>query len=575
MRASLFVVFICLPACDAVILRQPTFPNVSSDARTAQAEYNITALSLTNDVASRANQAPFRELVIYSADPRGPITLLAPDEVIRANPPPSGNKRDYILGSGDVLQLDRLQYVINADGIETEEVVSRQLRVGKNGRIALADGSEVSVANLTIEEAREAIATALEGNTDRLARDIVEIPLPTPQIPEYTIGIGDVLAVTRLVRVSEAGEFTTNIITQTSQVSLNGSINILDIGNIEVQGLTLEQLTDVVSQEALRAGPSSEIIVEVQSFNSQSAVVTGELGMRLVPITSQSLFLDRLLIDVNPNLTRERDYLVKVERNNEIFQMRARRILLEEDRDKYAILDGDRIIIERLAQSPTFQLSVTEFNSQIVTYTSVGQTGLNEVVIDDQGLDLLRLIGRTGKQLSRDQDALIRLFRDGREYRLSLQALLLDAYQPQYWLHAGDHVIIEDLIYSRSSALIMGSVGRPTRLALSAAQRTTLSQALFQGQSLPSSNADFSQIYVLRGTDDTYTAYHLDLRDVTRATVAENFELRPGDIVYVDTRTISKLNEVLRLALGFASNSAALGSFIAQAQDATDQPIGE
>lgn len=575
MRVSLLVFFICLPACDAVILRQPTLPNVSSDAQTAPDDYKITALSLTTDVASRANQAPFRELIIYSADPRGPIRLLSPEDVIRANPPPSGDKEDYLIGPGDVLQLDRLQYVINADGIETEEVISRQLRVGRNGRIALADGSDVSLANLTIEEAREAIASALEARTDRLARDIVEIPLPTQRVPEYTVGIGDVLAVRRLVRVSEAGEFTTNIVTQTSPVNLNGSINILDIGSIEVEGLTLDELTDVVSQEALRAGLSSEIIVEVQSFNSQSAVVTGELGTRLVPITSQPLTLDRLLIEVNPNLMRQRDYLVIVERNNEVFQMRARRILLEEDRDKYPIFDGDRIIIERLAQSPTFQLSVTEFHAQIVTYTTVGQSGLNEAVIDDQGLDLRRLVGRTGKQLSRDQDALIRLFRDGREYRLSLQELLLDTSQPQYWLHAGDHVIIEDLIYSRSSALIIGSVGRPTRLPLSAAQRTTLAQALFQGQSLPRSDADFSHIYVLRGADDTYTAYHLDLRDVTRATVAENFELRPGDIVYVDTRPISKLNEVLRLALGLASGATTIGSLVTPGQDTADQPIEE
>lgn len=98
---------------------------------------------------------------------------------------------------------------------------------------------------------------------------------------------------------------------------------------------------------------------------------------------------------------------------------------------------------------------------------------------------------------------------------------------------------------------------------------------LFQGQSLPRSDADFSQIYVLRGADDTYIAYHLDLRDVAKATVAENFELRPGDIVYVETRPISKLNEVLRLALGLASTATTLGSVVTPGQDTADQPIDE
>jgi polysaccharide export outer membrane protein len=568
--AKLFLASLVLVGCDEVVLRQPDLSQPDAEVEVQPEPYEVTAIDLTPEVVSRANKTPFRQLVVVGGDESGPARLVEPDDAIRRIPPPADREFDYVLGTGDVLRLGRLSYVVGPDGIEREEMITRDLAISEAGYVELADGRQVQVGGLTVEEARQVIATALIDTSDRLASEVVERPLPKMPAPEYKVGVGDVLGISRLVRVSEAGEFTERLVTRPAKVDPNGTITVLDIGAIGVAGLTTAQLQDTISQEALRAGLSTEILVDVQEFNSQSALVTGELGTQLVPITSDPLTIDRLLVSVNPNLSRERDYLVRIERGQDNYQMRAREILLEGQRDQYPVLDGDRIVIERLEQLPSFQLSISDFRSSTVTIAGVRKgdpegggarsSDVSEIVLNNQGLDLRGLLTQFNFAADRDRDALIRLIRDGREYRLSTREVLLDAPGTRYWLKPGDHVIVEELAYSRSTALVMGTVGQPQRLGLSSVERTTLSEALFSGPSQPTPDADFGHIYVLRGDGRIFTAYHLDLRDVVRAGLAERFELRPGDIVFVRKRPISKFNESLRLALGLASGVSGLQS---------------
>lgn len=560
--ASVVLASFTLMSCDQVILRQPSLGQPDARVITEDVNYEVTVVPLSPDVVSRANQSPFRQLVVVDGIRGAPARLVEPREAIQRNAPPLNRQFEYVLGTGDVLRLNRLTFVIDGDGIEREETISRSLEVAEGGYVELADGQQVSVEGLTVDQARLAITAALIQASESLASEIIERILPRSPAPEYTIGVGDVLAVSRLVRFSEAGEFTERLVTRSASVNPNGTINILDIGAIEVVGKTAAQLKDTIEQEALRAGLSSEILVDIQGFNSKSALLTGDLGTRLIPITLEPLTLDRLLVGVNPNLGRERDYLIQVERGSDVFQMRARRILMEDARDLYPVLDGDRITIKRLAQLPSFQLSVAEFRAQIVTFTGVGESGVNEISLTNQGLDLRRLLTRMGKEADRNQDSLIRLFRNGRQYRLSAQEILLEAPGNRYWLMPDDHIIVEDLVYTRNTALILGTVGRPVRLPLGPVQRTTLSEALFGGQGRPTQDADFGHIYVLRGQDTNYTAYHLDLRDVLRAGLAERFELRPGDIIFVKKRPISKFNELLRMALGLVSGATGAASAV-------------
>ena len=563
---GMFFTSFTLGACNEVLLRQPELRQSDTQLETQEFNYEIAGVDLTPAVVRHANSTPFQQLVVAGDDRLGPAKLLEPSVFLRRAPPLANTEFDYVLGTGDVLTLSRMSYLAGTDGIEREEVTSLDLHIAEGGYIELADGRQVEVVGLTVEQARQKIAIALIDSSERLADEVIELPFPKVATPDYEVGVGDVITISRLVRSNEDGEFVERLVTRPVKVAEDGTITILGIGTIEVIGLTTTQLNEIIVQEAMRTGLSADMLIDIEGFSSKSAMVTGDLGTKLIPITTEALTIDRLLVEFNPTLSREQDYLVRLERGPNTYQMRARKLLLEDERDQYPIFDSDRIIIERLARPPSFQLSVAEFRSQIVTFTGVGETGVNEVgetgvnevVLTNQGLDLRRLLTQMGQKADRDKDILIRLFRSDREYRLSGQDVLLNSPQTRYWLKPNDHVIVEELVYTRNSALIIGAVGQPKRLEISALQRTTLSEALFGGQSQLSSQADFSHIYVIRGENSAYIAYHLDMRDVVRAGLAEQFELRPRDLVFVRARPISTLNEVLRMVLGVASSAAGL-----------------
>lgn len=555
---GMFFTSFTLGACNEVLLRQPELRQSDTQLETQEFNYEITGVDLTPAAVLRANSAPFQQFVVDGDDRLGPAKLLEPSVFLRRAPPLANTEFDYVLGIGDVLRLSRMSYLVGTDGIEREEVTSLDLHIAEGGYIELADGRQVEVVGLTVEQARQKIAIALIDSSERLADEVIELPFPKVATPDYEVGVGDVITISRLVRSNEDGEFVERLVTLPVKVAEDGTITILGIGAIEVIGLTTTQLNDIVVQEAMRTGLSADMLIDIEGFSSKSAMVTGDLGTKLIPITTKALTIDRLLVEINPNLSRDQDYLVRLERGANTYQMRARKLLLEFERDQYPVFDGDRIIIERLARLPSFQLSVAEFRSQIVTFTGVGETGVNEVVLTNQGLDLRRLLTQMGQNADRDKDILIRLFRSDREYRLSGQDVLLNSPQTRYWLKPNDHVIVEELVYTRNSALIIGAVGRPKRLEINPLQRTTLSEALFGGQSQLSIQADFSHIYVIRGESSAYIAYHLDIRDVVRVGLAEQFELRPKDIVFVRARPISKLNEILSMVLGVASGVTGL-----------------
>ena len=72
----------------------------------------------------------------------------------------------------------------------------------------------------------------------------------------------------------------------------------------------------------------------------------------------------------------------------------------------------------------------------------------------------------------------------------------------------------------------------------------------FSGSVLNSTTSDFSQIYVLRKKKKLFHAFHLDITDPTRVSLANQFEMRPDDIVFVATQPLSLYSRTLSQILG-------------------------
>jgi polysaccharide export outer membrane protein len=97
---------------------------------------------------------------------------------------------------------------------------------------------------------------------------------------------------------------------------------------------------------------------------------------------------------------------------------------------------------------------------------------------------------------------------------------------------------------------VMGEVNKPVTAIPRTTGSLSLSEALAQAGSLNSNSADAAQLYVVRGSlDGAPEVFHLDARSPVAMVLANEFPLKPKDIVYVDGNGLVRFNRVLTLLL--------------------------
>jgi polysaccharide export outer membrane protein len=137
----------------------------------------------------------------------------------------------------------------------------------------------------------------------------------------------------------------------------------------------------------------------------------------------------------------------------------------------------------------------------------------------------------------------VTLAREGKVYRLDLQALYERGDLSQNWLlKDGDVVHVADR--SRNKVFVLGEVRLP-QSRLMTKGRMTLAEALSETGGMDPVTADASGIYVLRGDYDAPSVYRLDASSPDALLLAAQFPLRPRDVVFVSTHKLSQWNRVI------------------------------
>ncbi|MGB3687827.1 MAG: polysaccharide biosynthesis/export family protein [Jannaschia helgolandensis] len=252
---------------------------------------------------------------------------------------------------------------------------------------------------------------------------------------------------------------------------------------------------------------------------------------------------------------------------------------------------------------PTFSLEVAEFNSGRV---SVGGAVANPTVVPVALTELTldaALAGAGGVSTGNLDFALIRIYRDGRLYRIPIADYLSRPALQKTVLIAGDSVFVGEEFdldraqayfseqiqraglqaAQRSQALaelttevglrraaldetrgnfqdrfaldaverdyvyLTGEVRMPSRFPLPFGRQATLADALFESGGFESKTANPGQIYVLRAAADSaepgaVIAWHLDARNAVMFTVATRMQMRPGDVIFVAEQLITRWN---------------------------------
>jgi polysaccharide export outer membrane protein len=214
------------------------------------------------------------------------------------------------------------------------------------------------------------------------------------------------------------------------------------------------------------------------------------------------------------------------------------------------------ILTEKLAKyiaNPNVTLRVQSYRSKRVYIDGeVKSPGLQ--AINDIPMTLMEALNRAGGLLpTADQSRLV-LERGDARYPINLRELVQKGINPgNVMLAPGDVVRIHSR--DESKVFVSGEVISPRALTMHDG-RLTLNEALGETGGINPLSGDTRQIYVVRKTTDRTRVFQLDARDTGSLAMAEAFELRPKDVVYVAASPLANWNRNLSLLFPGALTSA-------------------
>lgn len=183
------------------------------------------------------------------------------------------------------------------------------------------------------------------------------------------------------------------------------------------------------------------------------------------------------------------------------------------------------------------------------------------VPVNDVPMTLYEAVGRAGGFTAAADQSRLELVRGGVSHPLDLPGMLARGVNPSsLLLRDGD--LLRVVPREENGVYVMGEVSRPTTALPLRTGRLTLSDALSQAGSFNSASADAAQLYVIRGaSSDAPRVFHLDARSPVAMVLANQFDLQPKDVVYVDSNSLVRASRVLNLLLP-AINAGLTGAIV-------------
>lgn len=227
------------------------------------------------------------------------------------------------------------------------------------------------------------------------------------------------------------------------------------------------------------------------------------------------------------------------------------------------------IISSKLAtyiKKPQVDVSVVGYNSQRVL---VGGAFMktDPLPITAVPLTLAQALGTATINTQEANLSGLVLRRDGHDYHLDLDALNNQHHLARnIYLAPGDRLFLG--YNDRQQVYVMGEVLRPQALTFKTAN-LSLTQALGQAGGLNEITAKGKAVYVIRGANDMENTkakvFQLNARSPVAFVLADQFKVKPGDVVFVGPAGVTRWNRFLSQLLPLSgllnSVSASKSSF--------------
>ncbi|BCX67111.1 MULTISPECIES: polysaccharide biosynthesis/export family protein [Pseudomonas] len=215
-------------------------------------------------------------------------------------------------------------------------------------------------------------------------------------------------------------------------------------------------------------------------------------------------------------------------------------------------------ISERLTQfvdSPQVDISVLRFASQkIVVSGAVVRAGQQPLTTTP--LSVVEAVGYAGiDPLNADLSGLT-LTRDGREYKLDLDALnrQKNSALPNVYLKAGDQLYLP--YNDRKRIYVMGEVNQPRALTFKT-KTMNLSDVLGTVGGLNQTTSNGNAVYVIRGVEnldkEPAKIFQLEATSPSAMALATRFDVQAQDVVYVGPANITRWNRFISQLVPSAS----------------------
>lgn len=210
--------------------------------------------------------------------------------------------------------------------------------------------------------------------------------------------------------------------------------------------------------------------------------------------------------------------------------------------------------LARYIEAPQVDVSILTYASQRVWVTGASRQAAT-VPLTVTPLTLGDAISQSGLDATQADLSGVRLTREGVTYSIDLDRLgRQGGGATNIFLKASDHLYVPYL--DRKEVFVVGEVNQPGAMSFKTSD-ISLSQALGRARGLQQSTSNGNAVYVIRGTNDLQnapsTVFHLEARSPAAFAVASQFELLPGDVVFVGAAGVTRWSRFVNQLLPFTS----------------------
>jgi polysaccharide biosynthesis/export protein len=220
-------------------------------------------------------------------------------------------------------------------------------------------------------------------------------------------------------------------------------------------------------------------------------------------------------------------------------------------------LQARNLLASKLVQSikrPDITLRVLAFRSKKIYVDGEVKAPGNQA-IDDVPMTLLEGVARAGGFLPTADQSQIVVSRGGVNYRVDLPNLVKDGVNLSRIMLAPDDVVRVPP-RDENKVFVLGEVNVPKALTMNNG-KLTLAEALGEAGGLNQLSASGRQVYVIRNANQpSPLVFNLDAASPVALALAEGFQLRSHDVVFVDASGLARYNRVISLILPSAATAA-------------------